>query len=256
MCALEVLPVMDEEKERMKALLNNQIVENVGLHGNIDELTTEFLMKPQRQGFFKIRIAGETFIDRGRMSALLAIFSILLFLFIFSSEISNLIELIGLILFAGGIMFIGSMGLMTKHNQERAQNSLKRDPSNLELCLMISAIFIKRKENQKALTILERTLPLYSNNDILWNLKGRALLGLKKITDAISCFEKGHSIRQTSDSYYGLACAYALNDNFTLCLDYLNQAVLLDSECKTLALKEVYFKKLKKNPDFLSIVKS
>lgn len=95
------------------------------------------------------------------------------------------------------------------------------------------------------------------NVDTLFNL---AVLYTreKKFDEAIKCYKEANTIKESHFSYYNLACIYAEINDLENCWEQLRKAILIgnDYNYKDFIEHDIYFDKLRTNPQYLEILSS
>ena len=78
---------------------------------------------------------------------------------------------------------------------------------------------------------------------------------MSRIKEAIASFDNALKFKPDyHKAYYNKACAYALQENITLALDNLKQAINLDSQYLEMAKTDTDFDKIRNDSRFINLL--
>ena len=133
--------------------------------------------------------------------------------------------------------------------------AIKIDPQFLDAWNNKGRVLAELKKYDEAITAYDKAIEINPHDSLGWNYKGLALHNLGKYDEAIRAYNKAIELNpQNSDAWYNRAGFYSLINNKEQALSNLKRAIELDLSYKEEAKKNLDFKKLWTDKQFISLV--
>ena len=134
-------------------------------------------------------------------------------------------------------------------------NLLKIKPDNYEAWNNRGIALSNLGRNEEAITSYDNLLKIKPDNYEAWNNRGIALSNLGRNEEAITSYDNLLKIKPDyASAYFNKACAYALQENISLAIDNLTQAINLDSKSFEMAKTDNDFDKIRNDRRFIDLI--
>ena len=111
------------------------------------------------------------------------------------------------------------------------------------------------RQIEEAITAFDNALKIKPDYPDAWDNRGYALFNLGRYEEAIASYDNALRFkRDDASAYFNKACAYALQENITLALENLKQAINLDSKYLEMAKTDTDFDKIRNDRRFINLL--
>ncbi|MCY7282907.1 MAG: tetratricopeptide repeat protein, partial [Cyanobacteria bacterium CAN_BIN43] len=88
-----------------------------------------------------------------------------------------------------------------------------------------------------------------------WENRGLSLSALGRYEEAIASYDRSIAIKpDDASAFYNKACCYGLQNQVELAVDFLQQAIELDPQCKDMAKTDTDFELIRGSDRFQALI--
>lgn len=134
-------------------------------------------------------------------------------------------------------------------------NAIKLDPFYYQAWWNRGIALRQLGRLEEAITAFDNALKIKPDYPDAWDNRGYALFNLGRYEEAIASYDNALRFkRDDASAYFNKACAYALQENITLALENLKQAINLDSKYLEMAKTDTDFDKIRNDRRFINLL--
>ena len=134
-------------------------------------------------------------------------------------------------------------------------NAIKLDPFYYQAWWNRGIALRQLGRLEEAITAFDNALKIKPDYPDAWDNRGYALFNLGRYEETIASYDNALRFkRDDASAYFNKACAYALQENITLALENLKQAINLDSKYLEMAKTDTDFDKIRNDRRFINLL--